>query len=487
MNAPRAAAVLRLREEDVAPTLIFVALAALACFAPPQSDTWFHLRAGREMWETGSLITRERFSSTAAGIAWQNHEWLSQLLMYAIYAIGGAVLLTVVTGGAAFLAVVGSWRLMRGPFELRLPLLIALAVITPAEWAVRPQALSLLVFMLAVYVVVSDRAQWLPGVVAVWANAHGVAVFGVVLAGVNALDAVLWSGQRRVRAVVVAVLSAAAPMLSPLGWHYWPRVVQTVSEARSIGIQEYRSAFQVAALPFWVLALAFAVVVVRERHRFRSAERMDRLLVLTAAALGLATVTSFRNAPYFALVAAPALSRFISLRLTTSKPRPASRVAVGFVGLAVALAISVVVYRWRDHGRYLGWQPISYAAANAIRDCPGPIFNTYEAGGPLMWFVPQQPVFVDGRVEAYPLELLERSRRADLFADYRQLFHDYAVRCAVVPTGSPMGRALSRDETMRQIFIDDRWTVFALRAPAPPATAPGAQATASSEAVPAAR
>ena len=44
-------------------------------------------------------------------------------------------------------------------------------------------------------------------------------------------------------------------------------------------------------------------------------------------------------------------------------------------------------------------------------------------------------MFVDGRVEAYPIPLLERSRQADLFGDYRGVFDDYGIRCAVVSTG----------------------------------------------------
>ena len=80
-----------------------------------------------------------------------------------------------------------------------------------------------------------------------------------------------------------------------------------------------------------------------------------------------------------------------------------------------------------------------------------------------MWFVPVQPVFVDGRVEAYPVALLERSRQADLHGDYKRLFGDFGIRCAVVPTGSPMDEALRMDPSMLMWFSDAQWTVFAIR------------------------
>jgi hypothetical protein len=91
------------------------------------------------------------------------------------------------------------------------------------------------------------------------------------------------------------------------------------------------------------------------------------------------------------------------------------------------------------------------------------MFNTYYAGGALLWFVPEQRVFIDGRVEVYPVPLLERSRRADLFGEYQQLFADYRIRCAVVPTDSPMSTALHGDPSAQRLYTDSQWTVFSIQ------------------------
>ena len=58
--------------------LLFVALGTAACFMPAQSDTWWHLRTGEEIWRTGSVQLRDSFSHTVNGGYWPNHEWLSQ-------------------------------------------------------------------------------------------------------------------------------------------------------------------------------------------------------------------------------------------------------------------------------------------------------------------------------------------------------------------------------------------------------------------------
>ena len=75
----------------------------------------------------------------------------------------------------------------------------------------------------------------------------------------------------------------------------------------------------------------------------------------------------------------------------------------------------VVGTRWRDGGERLGWRPLSPSVIEAVRRCPDPLFNHLADGGPLMWALPSRHVFVDSRMNAYPLELLKRSREADLY------------------------------------------------------------------------
>jgi hypothetical protein len=118
---------------------------------------------------------------------------------------------------------------------------------------------------------------------------------------------------------------------------------------------------------------------------------------------------------------------------------------------------------WQDGGARLGWRPVSPMAARAVQSCPSPMFNTYYSGGTLLWFAPQQRVFIDGRIEVYPVSLLERSRRADLYGEYEQLFDDYRIRCAVVPTDSPMATALRMDRSAAPAYADAQWAVFVIQ------------------------
>jgi hypothetical protein len=104
------------------------------------------------------------------------------------------------------------------------------------------------------------------------------------------------------------------------------------------------------------------------------------------------------------------------------------------------------------------WAPVSNEAAAAIRRCPGPIYNHYNDGGYLIWFAPEQKVFLDSRQDPYPAELLRAQLEADRMGDYGALLSRYSVRCAVV---HPRSRALSvlEQSGWREDYRDSRWVV----------------------------
>jgi hypothetical protein len=139
--------------------------------------------------------------------------------------------------------------------------------------------------------------------------------------------------------------------------------------------------------------------------------------------------------------------------------------ASAFVVAAVAgITAGAVAYSWRDRGAHLGWTPLSGPAVAAVRNCPGRLFNDFAGGGALTWFIPERSVFVDSRgIEAYPMDLLRRTRNADLSGDYRQLFDDYGVRCAIVDISSPVARRLRVDPMFHEQYSDQRWAVYAAR------------------------
>src|SRR2546427_5258822 len=71
-------------------------------------DLWWHLQTAKDIVATKSIPHVDSYSFTKTGTEWVTHEWLSELLMYAIYRVSGLGGLILVFSGAitgAFLLV----------------------------------------------------------------------------------------------------------------------------------------------------------------------------------------------------------------------------------------------------------------------------------------------------------------------------------------------------------------------------------------------
>jgi hypothetical protein len=124
-------------------------------------------------------------------------------------------------------------------------------------------------------------------------------------------------------------------------------------------------------------------------------------------------------------------------------------------------SVGVVAFAWATRAGALGWQPISNGALAAVRACDGPLYNHYNDGGALIWFVPEKRVFIDTRLDPYPLPFLlefvavEQGRKP-----YQPLFERWAIRCAFLPGDSPSIAALTQAGWAWR-FRDEKWAVLA--------------------------
>jgi hypothetical protein len=182
--------------------------------------------------------------------------------------------------------------------------------------------------------------------------------------------------------------------------------------------------------------------------------------------LAIAAATAARNVAFFAVVAAPVLSMlWASDTLRRSYHRSATAAGYVLISAAVVAAVFFVSRHWQGTGARLGWRPLSSEILQAVRQCPDPMFNHMENGGYLTWAVPEKRVFVDSRVDVFPVDFLLRSRAADLEGEYRTLFHEYGIRCALVAKTAPLHKVLLQDASMAVTFADPSYSVFARVSP----------------------
>jgi len=432
--------------------LLFLVVALVACLMPAQTDTWWQLRTGEDIWLQRAVDLHDHFSHTVNGSYWPNHEWLSQTLFYAAYKLGGLALLTAFCAAA----IVGAWALVwrLTPDHTRRHLLIAGLALIPSStgWTLRPQVLTLLFFAATLFLAMRRRELFLPPLFLVWANLHGGVVLGFLCIAGAIIDVVLRERRFPRRLLIVLGGCIMATMLTPLGRSFWSEIPASVARLHDYRVLEWQSPklTDLPFLPFWGLSLALVVLAIRFQP-WRPYTSESNALIWTALAMLPMSLSSARNIPLFLLAALPAItSMWVKTFPTThrwERPRLHERSPfnVALLSATAVTAALAVAYAWSVPIPRLGWKPLPADAIAALNSCPEQLYNRYDEGGFLIWFVRGRKVFLDSRQDPFPSELVRAHIRADETGDYEDLFNRFSIRCAFVPAGSPMARRLTAD------------------------------------------
>jgi hypothetical protein len=453
--------------EALATVLFFLIIVVAAALSPMASDTWWQLRAGADMWASGRVLLTDTYSHTAAGAFWPNHEWLSQVIFYAVYRAGGLPLLSLFSAALIVTAWMVTWQLASGPPLLRLAILLPALVPASEHWAPRPHAFSLLFLPLAVWLIERRRYFALIPLCLLWANCHGGVVLGLVVIGAALAAAAFHEPQdlKKIGGTFAGCLAAAT--MTPLGVSFWVEIPKSLARIRQYPLDEWLrpTLGELALAPFWALAVVFVVLLVRQgRQVIEPAGRHLAILCLPALVLLPLAVSAVRNVGPFLMFAAPAICGLVPAGLVSSlagrerRNRPAVNLALAVV--AVVAAASGVGYAYRCRIDHLRWTPLPEASLRALAQCPGNLYNRYDEGGYLIWFEPGRPVFLDGRQDPYEPSLVLDQIRIEHSGDYAATFVTHRIRCAYLPTTSPVAARLS-SSGWSALYRDPAWVVLA--------------------------
>jgi hypothetical protein len=480
----------------LAVAILFVGLFAMAVRAPADTDTWWHLQAGRVTVESGRSLQTDLFSHTREGSPWVNASWLTQPMLYWLfhsfsYAGLGLWVGVVVTATFAFV-----YLQMEGDPFTRAFIIILAAATSAVVWIARPHLVSFLLTAVLGYVLYllkwrgRNRLWLVPPLFVLWVNLHPGYVLGfmVLMAFVagevlnHLLRPVLPSedpvvGWREIGIVVgVAVLSALLLLVNPNTTRMWWYYLDTVG-IRSLRdfIQEWQSPdfHPLYAQPFiWLLLGTLAAMGL-------SGRRADGTDLAMVGGFAYAALLAGRNLGPFALVAAPVLSRHASAMLRRCQPalrrgwlgRPQRRlplrprailgaVNLWLVVVVVALAVvKVLTPLSTGYNEEVQRDSLPVDAAEWIETHRpgGKMFNHYNWGGYLAWRLwPEYLVFVDGRTDLFGDEVL---------ADYAaiqgagpsaiSLLHEYDVSFVLTAKGSALSTLLQCQDEWTRTYEDD--------------------------------
>jgi hypothetical protein len=476
--------------------LTLAAVFVMASRAPLDTDTLWHLRAGQWQVEHHALLQVDYFSHTRLGQPWINHSWLSQIIIYGVFALSGQVGLAVLTGILAVVGMALIYAMCAGD-----PIVKAFSVILGGAaaaifWSARPQMFSFLLSAVVVYLLWLyqkrgiDRLWYLPVVMALWANLHGGFAIGfilMVLATVGEgvrwlLDGVLVGAspgggapqptyRPMVRLAMVGIVSAAAISLNPYG----PSML--VYPFRTVGIGVLRDFIQEWAAPnfhsaqtwpfAWLLLGTLLVAAL-------TSKKLDWRDAIMIGGTAYSALLAARNIATFALVAAPLLAFYIDVGLAerhlrlNSNRLTAQGTLLMFNWLMLVLVVMGVVSRVAyefDPDRLERTRreifPVGAVAYLEETRPSGPLFNSYNWGGYLIWEARDYPVYVDGRTDLYDDAFL-RGYMTIYYAQpgWAKALDDARINVVLVETSSPLAQVLDLTEGWSRAYTDEQASLF---------------------------
>lgn len=423
-------------------SLMFVLIFALAACMNLNSDTWWLIRTGQEFWQRGSIVTSDIYSWTITGLPWPNHEWLTEVVFYALYTSGGTFLLVGFCAALVSLTWGGIYRLGAGPPRVRAIVMLLGAIDSAGSWSVRPQLISVALFVACLLLLNQPRRHWLyPIILMIWANFHGAFAAGGVVLGIALLVAIVRYRDQTRHWLMVGISSALATLINPHGWGLWVFTLNSLSGNLRQYIEEWQphSLTRPSSYPFFILAIIVLIVVWRGRRTLH--DHRDWVLTVAALIFMVMSVRAIRHSVFFDVLAIVVITRQFSFVRAVPLVTPArGKFHLALVAGCVVGAGLLVDRVWSQRQPVLSAETIA-----AVRSCKGNLFNTYDIGGELIWFVPERPVFIDNRFDPYPTEFFLRTAAAETRGEYQELLVQYPAQCAIVPVDKPIYSALLRD------------------------------------------
>lgn len=413
------------------------------------ADIWWHLRTGTWILQNHAFPHSGLFSQSAQ-VGWISPSWLFDLKVAIWYRWLGLRAIPILLMGSKVALAVVTFLLaggLRGKFWFAAAL-SAVAQCVLGALQTSPTYGSIL--FLAVELVWLNESRrgnirflyWLPALFLIWANVDMQFIYGLA-ALLFFVAASVWQDRAlsASRAAVVLGASAIVTLITPYSYHLYYVFFSDLTSAANQNFPNFHAMGFHQPQDYVLLLLTMSAFLALGLRRSRDAFQIALLI-------GCALLSFYERRETWLVV----LASVCVLGDACAKPRSEERPRARHVLVAAALSIIVFVVASarisRDPQALVAKAGQSYpvAACNYIRDrgLPQPLFNTYEWGGFLTWYLPDYPVAIDTRPALYA---------EDFVTQYYQVmnanvpFTAYSAmteaRTLLLPRDSLMGEALS--------------------------------------------
>jgi hypothetical protein len=482
---PEAGGSAQKRAEQIVQTLVLAALfaaPALICVRAAcvsDLDIWWHLRTGEWMLAHHAVPWVDPFSGPLAGSPWLAYSWLYELVVAKLFHGLGLAGIVAYTGGMILAITVAMYHMVRRvqrDFSLAVLLSFAAVFCMGRLYTPRPWLFTILFFIVELDILMQARRTgrvrellWLPLIFALWANVHielvdGLLVLGLAWAETLAAHWGLGTETRARPAWMGAALLASvlATLANPYGWRVYGVAYGLATQGGALDKVTELQALPFRDLPdFLILLLAMGSAAALAWRR--------RFALFETALLAFAAVVAFRSQRdvwVMATVGAVILASTIagSEKAAIQLPKYATAIAA----LVAAVAMLAGFRAMHCNNAQLETQvakdlPVRAVEAIQAKDYAGPLYNTFDWGGYLIWAL-RMPVSIDGRQNLYGDQRIDRSV-ATWSAEPDWASDAQLMKAGVVigPVKAPLNQVLRMDPQFQLVYEDKLAAVFVAR------------------------
>ena len=446
------------------------------------NDFWFHLRIGQFIWENRTIPHTDILSFTLPNYPYVYHSWLSEVIHYLIYQTAGFWGINLLYSSITTLGVYFIYRtisLITSPYRalvssiVFLPLLIVIADL-------RIHAISFLGLTIVVYLLYQHHQhsggyaetywQWLKqsrlltlvGLFLVWVNLHGGFIIGIGILGLYTVLSLLsrkHSPKHKLYLSLTALIILLVTLINPFSFRAYqlPITMTTNPIAREYNSDWHPlfSRTMIQLEPNYVIVQIYAclsMLIVA----FVSRDRLNPFTIISGL-LFIALFISKRYLLPFSILIIP----LVTIRVDRAFPQAImNRIApytrtiklysclwAGVLLAIVSLNLVRVIYVNSDPTNYGSYSSLITFPSQAIHymqnnSYPQNLFNNYDWGGYLTWHLPDQQVFIDGRMDNFIVHgesfLVTYHALLNAGTGYETLLEQYQIRSVLLKPSDPL-------------------------------------------------
>lgn len=457
------------------------------------ADVGRHIRNGEFFFKDSRVLFTNFYSSTESGFPALNHHWGTGVLFYLIWRVVGFEGLHVFYA-ALYLLSFGVFFLIAkkqsGLVAAGLSAILVIPILAQRT-EIRPEGFTYLFAGLFLWLLVDWRERkgkithlliLLPVMEVLWVNLHIYFIMGPFIVGVFWLDSIYYSRENVRKLFLLLVLTSFATLVNPFGiqgaiapFTIFQNYGITVAENDPVWVVDrYYGVFAYDTLNLKIvsalLALSFILATIKRPREIQLP------YVLFAVVFSVMAWFAIRNMVLFGLFSVPIMATNISVTFARARD---GWVRIFLPAVFLLLVVAIVffsngmlsdIFRLSPEKGF-GLATGNSSAAEFIKKnrLRGPIFNDYDAGGYLIYYLfPGERVFVDNRPEAYPAAFLKQVYTPMLFSE--NVWHDFDTRFGfqtiVIHKSmdtSFFANARLNDPQWRCVFDDPFFVIFTKR------------------------